>query len=254
MKKYLLVAIVLLLVATVAWCIIMDPVSVRQEDIASIEVRYTNYRISEFGKSEAYEDTFTITDENAIHYICDALNGILPIPGASEYCTTYQILTLRRAGGEVITEVKLLANDYIVTDKGTFQADVGELNRNIYNIRDGEDIVTNMMFLPLLLIGWLIVIIFSSLAGLILFLIQMGICAKTDSLALRLLPSIILITLCLFGFRTQFLTGAFYIASLLAFNDPWIGAALISGAAVLFIVLGWCQGHSMLKTQTTNIK
>ena len=135
MKKYIIIILALLLAAAVVWCVLMDPVSVSKTEVASIDVRFTSYRVGEFGQSEKYEDAFTITDEDHIRYICDALNSILPIPGTPEYNTAYKMLTLRNAAGQTIAEVTLLANDYLVTAKGTFRADVGELSRNISNIR-----------------------------------------------------------------------------------------------------------------------
>lgn len=250
MKKYLLIAVALLLVAAVAWCIIMDPVSVRKENVASIEVyHYTAFRDA-FGEPTSSEYNITITDRNHIHYITDYLNNLLPIPGKAPEVTDhgfYRTLTLWDHQGNVITEVTLSGHDHIITDNGTFRADVGELNNNLYNIKEGNAIKTSLANFALIIIGWLIVIVVTALAGLILFLIQMGICAKTDSLALRLLPTMILMLLCLFNFRTQFLTGVFYIASLLVFSDPWIGIVLIGAVTVLCIILGWRQGAGMRK-------
>lgn len=248
MKKYLLVAIVVLLVAAMVWCFIMDPVSVKKEDVAAIDVYYYTGFYDSFGDPTSREYTFTVTDRNHIHYITDALNNILPIPGQAAEVTDYgfyRTLTLRDNQGNIITEVTLSGHEHIITGKGTFSADVSELNNNLSNIKEGEGIVTNMMFLPLLLIGWLIVIVVTSLAGLLLFLIQMNICAKTDSLSLRLLPTLILLILCLFQFRTQFLTGVFFLCSMLAFDNPWIGVMLIGAVATLCILLGWRQGAIM---------
>lgn len=250
MKKYLLVAIVVLLVAAIVWCFIMDPVSVRKEDVASIEVyHYTAFR-DPFGEPTSSEYTITVTDRNHIHYITDYLNNLLPIPGRAEEVSTsgfYRTLTLRDHQGNIITQVTLSGHNHIITDKGTFSADVGELNNNLYNIKEGNAIKTSLANFALIVIGWLIVIVFTSLAGLILFLIQMGICAKTDSIALRLLPTLVLAILCLFNFRLHFLTGVFYIASLMVFSDPWIGVVLIGTVTVLCIILGWRQGSGMRK-------
>ena len=248
MKKYLLIAIALLLVAAVAWCIIMDPVSVRKEDVATIDIYYYSAFRHPLGDPTSSEYHITVTDRNHIHYITDYLNNILPIPGQAPEITDhgfYRTLTLRDHQGNVITEITLSGHDHIITEKGTFRADVGELNNNLYNIKEGSAIKTSLANFALIIIGWLIVIVVTALAGLILFLIQMAICAKTDSLALRLLPTLILLTLCLFNFRTQFLTGVFYIASLMVFSDPWIGIILIGAVTVLFIILGWRQGSAM---------
>ena len=250
MKKYLLIAVALLLVAAVAWCIIMDPVSVRKEDVASIEVyHYTAFR-DPFGEPTSSEYNITVTDRNHIHYITDYLNNLLPIPGQATAVTDsgfYRTLTLRDHQGNQVTQVTLSGHDHIITDKGTFRADVGELNNNLYNIKEGNAIKTSLANFALIIIGWLIVIVVTALAGLILFLIQMGICAKTDSLALRLLPTIILMVLCLFSFRIQFLSGVFYIASLLVFSDPWIGILLIVTVTILCIFWGWRRGSEMRK-------
>lgn len=247
MKKCVLIILALLLTAAVVWCFIMDPFSLDRADVARIEYTYTQGQNDENGNFLEARVTFTITDENQIHYITDYLNNILPVPGGTQINSLDRVLSFYDHAGSLITQVTIPNHEAVMTERGTFLADMGELNNNLHNITDGEDLVTNMMFLPLLMIGWLLVIVVTSLAGLILFLIQMGICAKTDSLALRLLPTIILSILCLFNFRTQFITGVFYICSMLAFDDPWIGAWLIGAVAALCLMLGWRQGAIIRK-------
>lgn len=243
MKKYILIILALLLTVAVVWCFVMDPFNLERANVAYIEYTHMQGRHDENGEFVEAQVTFTITDENQIHYITDYLNNILPVPGGEQYNGLNRELSFYDHSGSLITRITIPNHDAIITERGTFLADMGELNNNLGNIEDGESIVTNMMLLPLLMIGWLIVIVVTSLAGLILFLIQMGICAKTDSLALRLLPTAILLILCLFNFPT----GVFYICSMLAFDDPRIGVWLIGAVAALCLMLGWRQGAIMRK-------
>ena len=247
MKKYILTALALLLAAVVCWCVIMDPVSVHRENVGSIDICYSYAIADADGNPASEESTFTVTDENQIRYITDFLNNLLPIPGNTAYPGFHRILTLRDRQGKPIAEITLYGHKHFITDKGTFRGDVSELNSNLTNLENHGNIVNNRVLLPLMLICWLVVIVIAALAGLLLFLIQMGICAKTDSLALRLLPTLILLLLCLFNFRISILTGIFYLCSMLIFDQPWIGVILLVAAAVISIVLGWRQGDGMRK-------
>lgn len=101
-----------------------------------------------------------------------------------------------------------------------------------------------MKFL-LLLVSWLIVILFTVFAGTILFLVQMAICSKTDSLVLRLLPTFLAGLLCAVDFHTQIITGLFYLTSTLAFGEGWAGIIIWGAIAGLCIFLGWRQGSAM---------
>lgn len=120
---------------------------------------------------------------------------------------------------------------------------IGHLNY----IEKGESIKTSMQFFGLLLICWLFVILLVGFAGLLIFLIQMTLCYRTDSLSLRLLPTGILLVLWLMNYHTQVITSLFYWASILGFNSSEVGIYLLLGVVVLCIFLGWRQGDSARK-------
>lgn len=252
MKKSILLCVLALIVAAATvWFILMDPVSVRREDVASIEVYYYNQYPGADGDPITIESEFTITDENHIHYITDFLNNLLPIPCESGYFSFYRELTMKNEQGDVLCTVTIPDHESIITDHGTFAGDLGELNNNLSNIEEGEDIVTNMQFFGLLLISWLFVIVLVGFAGLIMFLIQMAICYKTDSLSLRLLPAEILILFWLFGYHTV-INSAFYWASILGFSSGEFGVYLLTGFVVLCMVLGWHQGATARTDERTS--
>lgn len=246
MKKSTIITltIVLICAALAGWCILMDPVSIQTEDVGSIEVYKYHSFLDGFGKPTVSESEFVITDENHIHYITGFLNNLLPIPGEVGYSNSYRTLTIRGHQGNTIAEITLPNNDCYITEKGTFWADVGELNTNLYNIEKGEAIRTSMAAFGLILISWLFVAVLIGMAGLFMFLIQMGICYKTDSLSLRLLPTMLLALLWLMNFRTQIITSLFYWASDLGFDSGEFGVYLLIGVVGLCIFLGWRQGDS----------
>lgn len=241
MKKVIALVCVLLVAAGCVWWFVMDPASVDRYDIGAIEVREIGSILNE--NQIAYEDhVFRITDENHIRYIVDFLNNIIPIPGTLEADITPMVLTLLDHQGNEIAGITVHGNNYLVTDKGTFQADMGELVSNLSRIGRGEDIRVSMAAFGIYMISWLFVTVVAALAGMILYLIQMTICYKTDSLSLRLLPTAIILLFCLMNYHTQIMTGLFYFLAALAFNSTAIGILLISSVATISIILGWRTG------------
>ena len=238
MKKRIWIAVLAVLAALVAWCIVMDPVSVQRDKVASIQlVHYDSY----------FDETkiVTISDENQIHYITDLLNGLLPIPRQQEYSSFYYELTFLDSRGSMLCTVRLHDNKTVITDRGTFYADVGELNGNLSRILAGEKIVNSLSALWMYMILWLLVGILGGLLCLFGFLSEMVVCTKTGSIFLRLIPAVIFLWIAiLFHY-------VIYIVPILGI-DAWnMTHAVVIAAVVLCLILGWRQGSKARQAATT---
>lgn len=237
MKKFGIIVLVLALICAlvVGYCVLNDPFSLNCEDVASIEYTHTERKYDESSFTE-YEATFVITDENHIRYITDFLNNLLPIPGEVGYADFPRVLTFRDNAGNVLTQVTIPNHDAVTTERGTFLADMSELNSNLSSIEEGEAIFTNMMALPFYLICFLIVAVLGGILALLIFLFQMGVCYQTDIFIVRLIPAAISLTV------VYYFHYVFYIVLLFNIEQWDLIYRIVAAVCVLSLILGWRQG------------
>ena len=234
MKKFLIISLCILLVIGAGVAFWFASITIPLAEVASIQ-------IVDGDKGE----TFSVTQEKYVTYVCGFMNRLVLTPHREDDGDRVYTLTFLDEAGNSIAEVSLRGHGTVITETGTYAADVSELVHNMDGLKQGYDVRMRGNVLFLLIIAFLILVVLSSLPAAMGYVAEMIVCANTGVFAHRLIPFLVFGALAALDRSCGILFDIVEFAFLML-DNTW-AADLVYPIILLFMLLGWRQGSKMWK-------